>query len=175
MTSDNATNNDKMVRSLLALAPSFPGRRGWVRCFVHTLNLAARALLNQFDTKHSKEASIVEATAQALAEIQVIEKELQDDEDDNAEQGEVHAPWEFDGGDRADDLGVIDEVVNEEDASELYNAVRPVTLTLSKVSTTFGALALRLTPYRPDPQVCLCHSQLPDQTSPQVCRVVHRP
>ena len=45
------------------LAPGFPGRRGWVRCFVHTLNLAARALLNQFDTKHSKEASIVEATA----------------------------------------------------------------------------------------------------------------
>ena len=55
VTLDNASNNVTMVRELAELIDGFPGLPNMVRCFAHTLNLAARAVMRLFDTPTGKE------------------------------------------------------------------------------------------------------------------------
>ncbi|KAI0696128.1 hypothetical protein C8T65DRAFT_553783, partial [Cerioporus squamosus] len=52
IASDNATNNDAMMSALERmsnLGPDFNGQNARVRCFLHILNLVAKALLKPFD------------------------------------------------------------------------------------------------------------------------------
>jgi hypothetical protein len=49
MVTDNAKNNEVMVRELKKLKwPRFKGDTQWIRCFAHILNLIAQAILRPF-------------------------------------------------------------------------------------------------------------------------------
>ncbi|EPS92616.1 hypothetical protein FOMPIDRAFT_1100474, partial [Fomitopsis schrenkii] len=49
VTCDNASANDVMIDELENMLAEFPGRRARSRCFCHIINLAAKALLRQFE------------------------------------------------------------------------------------------------------------------------------
>ncbi|KAI0337369.1 hypothetical protein BDW22DRAFT_1304642, partial [Trametopsis cervina] len=49
VTLDNASNNDTLIDELSNQVEEFPGEANRVRCFAHILNLAAKAVLSQFD------------------------------------------------------------------------------------------------------------------------------
>jgi hypothetical protein len=53
IAADNASNNDKLMDALedLLQAHGLRGRARCVRCFAHTLNLAAKATIRQFERK----------------------------------------------------------------------------------------------------------------------------
>jgi len=56
ITADNATNNGKLMDELenLLRAYSFRGCAQHIHCFAHTLNLAAKATIRQFERKKRK-------------------------------------------------------------------------------------------------------------------------
>ncbi|RDX45346.1 hypothetical protein K466DRAFT_443634, partial [Polyporus arcularius HHB13444] len=49
VTCDNASSNDTMIEELSQLLPEFQGDFSRTRCFLHILNLVAKAMLKQFD------------------------------------------------------------------------------------------------------------------------------
>ncbi|TFK80195.1 hypothetical protein K466DRAFT_444597, partial [Polyporus arcularius HHB13444] len=49
VTADNATNNDTLTDTLSAALPEFQGSFSRTRCFLHILNIVAKAILKQFD------------------------------------------------------------------------------------------------------------------------------
>ncbi|EPS96717.1 hypothetical protein FOMPIDRAFT_1102388, partial [Fomitopsis schrenkii] len=54
VTADNTTANDTMIDELQKLVKSFPGQKMRSRCFLHIVNLVAKALLRQFEPKKKK-------------------------------------------------------------------------------------------------------------------------
>lgn len=79
VTSDNASNNDTMVRELELLLPHFRGQECQVRCIAHVLNLVAKAILSPF-TKSSKDTD---------AAVKGLVEELEADEYDVEEEDEI--------------------------------------------------------------------------------------
>lgn len=51
ITCNNASNNDTMIDSLAHHIDTFPGQRNCVCCFAHVVNLMAKCLLKQFDSR----------------------------------------------------------------------------------------------------------------------------
>ncbi|KAJ3816949.1 hypothetical protein F5880DRAFT_1446614, partial [Lentinula raphanica] len=49
ITCDNASANSVMVDELELLLPKFLGRKAHIRCFAHTVNLAAKGILCPFE------------------------------------------------------------------------------------------------------------------------------
>ncbi|KAJ3751727.1 hypothetical protein EV361DRAFT_770309, partial [Lentinula raphanica] len=49
ITCDNASANTAMVDELETLIPTFLGRKAHIRCFTHTVNLAAKGILRPFE------------------------------------------------------------------------------------------------------------------------------
>ncbi|KAE9393958.1 hypothetical protein BT96DRAFT_770318, partial [Gymnopus androsaceus JB14] len=49
VTCDNASANTKMITELSKILPSFLGEECHVRCFAHTVNLAAKGVLRPFE------------------------------------------------------------------------------------------------------------------------------
>ena len=49
MTSDNTSNNDKMIDHLSSLVDNFLGAANQIQCFNHILNLVTKSILHQFN------------------------------------------------------------------------------------------------------------------------------
>jgi hypothetical protein len=135
VTADNASNNDTMITQLSAHLDDFPGASNQTRCFLHILNITAKAIISQFDVPKAKNGVVMDQAAQALASLaEGLDVEEQDAyEDQELGDDDVDDPPL----DRWVDLrdGLTDE---EQDQIDLN--IRPVRTTLTKVSgVTFTA------------------------------------
>ena len=70
ITGDNALNNDGMIKYLGNTLEEFPGPANQTWCFVHTVNLIARAILKPFEEpKKKKDVWAFNEAAQALSNL----------------------------------------------------------------------------------------------------------
>lgn len=109
-----------MIACLANDLAEFPGASNQTRCFAHTINLAAKAVLKQFDIPKPKDGEDLNDAAQVLAdlakELEIedrVEQEtrtVEDDEDDEDDQ--PLAAWvDFREGLQAEQLEELDESV----------------------------------------------------------------
>jgi hypothetical protein len=125
---DNATVNDKLTKKLASLDNSFE-ECNRVRCFNHTLQLSAKALVQPFN------AGMSSAHNATLAGDQVED----DNEDDDCEEinmdGVDNNDDEDDDNDDDDDDAVDElEMLSEEEREEILNDTAIVRQTVTKVS-----------------------------------------
>lgn len=125
ITLDNASNNDAMVDELRFLVENWPGPANRSRCFLHVVNLVAKALLRQFDPpKKDAEAALTAAEKELMA----LSDELDDEDEEDVGANDAN--------DADDDLdGWVDELeaMEEEERDQLLEEVQPVRLALAKV------------------------------------------
>ena len=93
ITSNNASNNDKLMDALSTLLREygFCGRARRVRCFAHTLNLTAKATIRQFERKKGKKKTRTEDNDDPdFDDLPLLESVIADDEsdDDGSNAGE---------------------------------------------------------------------------------------
>ena len=135
MTCDNATNNDVMIEELEILTPEFAGFASHTRCFLHIVNLVAKALLRQFDAKKTtvKRDNELAALADELAKEEAMVDEIDDDDDDDDDNKKVDNEdgWINEMGDKTDNKRI-----------KLEDSIQPVKLALAKVSRTFTDIPL---------------------------------
>ena len=119
-----------MIQELETLTLEFAGFASHTRCFLHIVNLVAKALLRQFDAKKTtvKRDNELVAWADKLAKEEAMVDEIDDDDrddddDDDSDNKKV---------DNED--GLVDEMDNKTDDE--------VKLALAKVSRTFTDIPL---------------------------------
>ena len=101
VTCDNASNNDKMVaempKSLTCFSPV-----NHTRCFVHILNLVAKSLLKQFDTKpdgnnqgdlNERERGLLALAGDIEQEELTTAQEYDKDDDGEIKEGDNIEGW----------------------------------------------------------------------------------
>ena len=71
VTTYNTSNNDTMIRHLSEILEGFPGAVNQTRCFAHTPNISAKAILKQFDLPKGRlnKDLQVDAAARAFADL----------------------------------------------------------------------------------------------------------
>ena len=69
MTTDNASNNDTMINQLSMRLLDFPGTPNQTRCFLHILNITAKAIIKQFNIPKARNSDVLDQAAQALASL----------------------------------------------------------------------------------------------------------
>lgn len=144
VTCDNTSNNDTMIDALEESGdlPNFDGARARVRCFLHILNLVAKSIIRQFDTKASKEEKTQED--QEEAELEELARELEGyDTDPSASEVANNEPGSggADVDDPDDEFDATGEMTEAERA-QFEQDVRPVKLVLGKVSAVSYTLRL---------------------------------
>jgi hypothetical protein len=117
-----------MIDHLSAIVEDFPGLANQTRCFSHTLNLSAKAILKQFDVPKAKSDGVLDEATQALAELaedldleERVEQETREIEEDGGEDEPLHTWDNFREGLADDEIRVLEE------------SVQPVRLMLVKV------------------------------------------
>lgn len=124
-----------MVERLAELLEVFGGDFARTRCFLHILNLTAKSLLKQFDVKAVQDAEEVDEDVRRLLELA---GELKAEEKEAAEHAGGAGVDEGDvvDEDDDDDDSWVDEVasLDEDERAEFEEEVRPVKMTLTKVS-----------------------------------------
>ena len=101
ITSDNASNNDTMIKYLGDALDEFPGAANQTRCFVHTINLITKSILKPFDTRKVKDLSEFSNVTQALAEsgdghdLEEDTAHASDNIEEEAEEEEAEEEEEF--------------------------------------------------------------------------------
>jgi hypothetical protein len=151
ITADNATNNDKLMDELenLLRAYGFRGRARRVRCFAHTLNLAAKATIRQFERKKGNRKKRKDNDEvpdfEDLPLLESIAEEDSDDELDDDLIDEIEMPGLVDIEEDAED-GSNEAVQDEEEIVNVFatltneekerwkTEVMPIRSALSKVS-----------------------------------------
>jgi hypothetical protein len=119
-----------MLNHLGEILEEFPGRANQTRCFAHTLNLSAKAIIKQFDIPKTRGGDDLDEAAEALA---TMAKDL--DLDDRVEQQTRAA----EDGDNDEEDQPLDQWVDfrdgltEEEIKELDRSLQPVRSALSKV------------------------------------------
>ncbi len=134
VTCDNASNNDTMVTHLADLIKAFGGDYARTRCFLHILNLTAQSLIKQFDVKAVQDVEQVDDDVRRLLELAreiEAEREAGGEADSDEGVGEDEDRLLDD-----DDESWVDEVasLNDAEREEFEEEVRPVKMTLAKVS-----------------------------------------
>ena len=116
-----------MIRELAELVPGFEGEVSHTRCFLHVINLVAKSLIHQFDTRGGQ--TDVDGEQQEHTD----EPEVPEDS-----PSEAAATDESDDEDAAtdNDDGFVDEVEKMDEAEkELHEClIKPVKVVLVKVS-----------------------------------------
>jgi hypothetical protein len=119
-----------MLEHLGEILDDFPGSANQTRCFAHTLNLSAKAIIKQFDVPKSRVGDDLDEAAEALAAMAKdldledrVEQQSRDAEvnDDDPEDQPLNAWVDF------------REGLTEEEVEELDKSVQPVRSTLFKV------------------------------------------
>jgi hypothetical protein len=117
-----------MITHLADSVASFPGPANQTRCFAHTLNLSAKAVLKQFDLPKANADEAVDEAAAALAdlakELEIEDRAEQEMQETNSgdEDDEPLSSWED-----------FREELTEEQVRELEVNVQPVRSMLAKV------------------------------------------
>jgi hypothetical protein len=112
-----------MIKELTSLLNRFPGVANRVRCFLHIINLIARAILKQFDLPKKKSKDAMETDIERLA--------------GDIENEEIETRRGMNGNQDADDQGNFNprDGMTAEEEQELDEDVHPVRLMLVKVSS----------------------------------------
>ena len=117
-----------MIACLSDTLNSFPGAANQMCCFAHTLSIAAKAILKQFDVPKGKADEDLDDAAQAYAELtdelDVEERsvlEFQEVEDDDEDDHPLDSWVDFRDG------------MTEDEVRELDASIQPVRSMLSKV------------------------------------------
>lgn len=138
-----------MIDTLGLNVPAFEGAIGHVRCFAHVVNLVAKSMLRQFDVPRGKASQEIEAEDRALYDLA-----NEDEEDTSADPATDDEPLPLgedsnaSSGESADaDDGWVDEIaaMTEEEQAQFRERVRPIRMTLTKVSGVKGVLEAVLT------------------------------
>lgn len=130
-TGDNATSNDTQVSELAALPNSFK-EQCRVRCFNHTMQLSAKALIKPFDSKQSKSP-----TNDADEEGDTDDVNVEDDDEDEDEDEDIPDLETPDGDDNPDDDIETEAALaemSEEEREILLSDTLEVRSSLTKVS-----------------------------------------
>ena len=131
---DNASNNDVMVTELSIQVPSFAGSASHTHCFLHIVNLIAKSLLSQFDSKKTADNGdnklrelAKECVEEEAAYLEQITSNMNDEEIDEESDEEIDVD--------DNDEGLVDEACELTDVQriELDRSLRPVKLALVKV------------------------------------------
>jgi hypothetical protein len=116
-----------MIAHLTKLLNNFPGAANQTRCFAHTLSIAAKTIIKQFDVPKAKTGEDVDEAAEALAELAKgldledrAENEVREVSDENDD--EPLNPWED-----------FRDGMSEEQMRALDASVQPVRSMLVKV------------------------------------------
>ncbi|KAF5323705.1 hypothetical protein D9619_012911 [Psilocybe cf. subviscida] len=129
-TGDNAANNGTLVKELSVILPSFGGEKTTVRCFAHTLNLVAKAILSPFAAKSTSRKPNKDSTSNDEDSDDELERELLAlDADDDGTVGDEDLCEEDDlvddmdddevaPGVQAQDAAVIDDIAAEADLNK---------------------------------------------------------
>jgi hypothetical protein len=129
--SNNASNNDKLMEALSTLLREY-GFRGWachVHCFVHTLNLTAKATIREFERKKGKKKTCTDDNDDPdFDDLPLLESVIAADESDNdgSNMGEEPDDSEIPGLIDTDDDGDREEAVNDEE--EIINVFETLTV-----------------------------------------------
>jgi hypothetical protein len=117
-----------MIDHLSSIVEDFPGSANQTRCFSHTLNLSAKAILKQFDIPKAKSDGVLDEATQALAELaedldleERVEQETREIEEDGGEDEPLHT-WDN-----------FREGLADDEIRELEESVQPVRSMLVKV------------------------------------------
>ena len=116
-----------MIDHLSEIVDEFLGSANQTRCFAHTLNLSAKAILKQFDVPKAKSGEVLNEATQALAELaedlDLEERKERETfvEEDSGDNQCLH-PWED-----------FQEGLTDEEVRELDEGVQPVRSMLVKV------------------------------------------
>jgi hypothetical protein len=117
-----------MVAHLSEVLDGFPGAANQTHCFAHTLSIAAKAILKQFDVPKGKNNEVLDVAAQAFADLTRdldIEEQLawesQEVEDDDKDDQPLDSWVDFRDG------------LTKEEVGELDTSIQPVRSMLSKV------------------------------------------
>ena len=117
-----------MIDHLSEIVDEFPGAANQTRCFAHTLNLSAKAILKQFEIPKAQSGEVLNEATQALAELaedldleERDEQETREIEENSGDDEHLH-PWEdfWDG-------------LTDEEVRGLDESVQPVRSMLVKV------------------------------------------
>ena len=131
LNANNATSNDKQTSKLSTLKNSFE-EENCVRCFNHTIQLSAKALLAPFNTALSRKGreDSPKITADSSDDITILgaDQEDEDDTDDADNEGEGAE-------DRDDEDDNIDELqeLSEDEHDQMLEDTAVVCETVSKV------------------------------------------
>ncbi len=119
-----------MIACLADQLEDFPGASNQTQCFVHTISIAAKAILKQFDIPKAKDGEDLDDVAQALADLA---KGL--DIEDSVEQENHTVEHDKEGEDNQPLDAWVDfhEGLPAEQLVELEESVQPVRSTLAKV------------------------------------------
>lgn len=117
-----------MIDELCNKLPEFGGRASHTRCFLHTTNLIAKALLRQFDEKKGRKKASQNAS-NAIESDEVSENEEVENEEVNDVGGDLE-----DQDDSADGLIPLMDEMDPTERAAHNERVRPVKLVLVKVS-----------------------------------------
>ncbi len=122
-----------MTEELGNLLPEFQGDYSYTRCFLHILNLVAKAMLKQFNIAEVKDPeTLVDDDVRELAELA---EELAEEE--RATAGELQQEEGENAGELEDDEDWVDEVetLEGEEREEFERNIRPIKKVLVKVSS----------------------------------------
>ena len=104
VTSDNTSNNDKMIESFADQLDNFPGAANQTGCFLHFLNLTAKSVIKQSEVPKKKLNEVGQDEndfSEVVDALQALSVEIEDD-----------GPSDFDSnkeGKEDDDEGLEDE------------------------------------------------------------------
>jgi hypothetical protein len=134
---DNATSNDKQTTRLHRLPNAFEAINR-IRCFNHTIQLSAKALLCPFtstivsDAHDSTEANNLPDDDSDIPDLIDDEEDQDEDEGDGSNVGDNEDDDEDEDGDDDDDDNTF-ETLSDEEREQLINDTAAVRTTLDKV------------------------------------------
>ena len=171
VNADNAAPNDKMTTKLSQMDNSFEEEnRG--RCFNHTIQLFAKALLKPFNTALRKVTDNVETEDDDDQPLPVIDEE---DNDNKGMEDEDRDDEDKDDEDKDDEDNGIDELeaLSEEEREEVLEDTAVVRETVTKVRDNETEDVRLLTCIPIGSTTCICNHQFDDNRSP--CLASHLP
>ena len=117
-----------MIAHLSEVLDDFPGTTNQTLCFAHTLSIAAKAILKQFNAPKRKNNEGLDITAQAFADLT---RELDIEEQSAQESQEVEDDDKDD--QPLDSWDNFCDGLMEEEVEDLDASIQPVRSMLSKV------------------------------------------
>jgi len=155
-----------MVEHLSTIVENFPGTANQTRCFTHILNLVAKNILRQFDTRKKAGDDDAEDLDDATKALAALELELEDSPaelaEDSGEEGDDMSHDDEDG------LGDGRSGMSDDEMAELEENIVPIRLMLTKVSLTVRKLSNTYLTAGTAARTCQCNQELLHDNPPSL-------